>query len=111
MKKFKDAFNGIKIAFKHKAVMIQLALGVCAIIGGIIIHLDYYEWLAFIICIGLVITSEVFNTTIERIGNYLNIYEDKKIKQIKDLSSASVLISSIMALAVCVATLIRRIVC
>ena len=108
MKKFSDAFNGLKIAFSHKAVMIQIVLALMAIIGGIIIKLDYYEWFAFIICIMLVITSEIFNTSIEKIGNYLNIEKDEKIKQIKDLSSAAVLIASIGSLIVCVICVIRR---
>ena len=109
MKKFIDAFNGLKIALSHKAVVVQIVLGVMAIIGGIIIKLDYYEWLAFIICIALVVLCEIFNTSIERIGDYLNIKEDQKIKVIKDLSSAAVLVSAIGALAICIATIIKRI--
>ena len=109
MKKFKDAFNGLKIAFGHKAVVIQVVLGVMAVIGGIIIKLDHYEWLAFIICISLVILCEIFNTSIEKIGDYLNIEKDNKIKVIKDLSSAAVLIACLGALIVCVLVVIRRI--
>ena len=101
--------NGIKIALSHKAVIIQVVLGIMAIIGGIIIKLDYYEWLAFIVCIGLVILCEIFNTSIEKIGDYLNIKKDEKIRTIKDLSSAAVLISAICALIICVMTVIRRI--
>lgn len=109
MKKFLDAFNGLKIALNHKAVTIQIVLGIMAIIGGIIIKLDHYEWLAFIICISLVVLSEIFNTAIEKIGDYLNIEKDEKIKTIKDLSSAAVLISAIGALIVCIMCVIRRI--
>lgn len=109
MKKFKDAFNGLRIAFGHKAVVIQVVLGVMAVIGGIIIKLDHYEWLAFIICISLVILCEIFNTSIEKIGDYLNIEKDNKIKVIKDLSSAAVLIACLGALIVCVLVVIRRI--
>lgn len=108
MKKFADAFNGIKIAFSHKSVIIQLILGILAIAGGIIIKLDYYEWLAFVVCIVLVIGSEIFNTSIEKIGNYLCIEKDKKIKIIKDLSSAAVLVNSIGALTICVLVILRR---
>jgi len=108
MKKFSDAFNGLKIALKHKAVLIQFILGLMAIIGGIIIHLDYYEWLAFVICITLVLASEIFNTSIERIGDYLNIEKDEKIKTIKDLSSGATLISAIGSLIVCILVLIKR---
>lgn len=109
MKKFLDAFNGLKIAIKHKAVTVQFILGLLAIIGGVIIHLDIYEWLAFIICIALVISSEVFNTAIERICDYLNSEKDERIKIIKDLASAAVLINSIASLIICVICVIRRI--
>lgn len=109
MKKFLDAFNGLKIAFTHKAVIIQLILGVMAIIGGIVVKLDYYEWMAFIICISLVIMCEIFNTAIEKIGNYLNENKDERIKTIKDLSSAAVFISAIGALVICIFVIIRRI--
>ncbi len=108
MKKFADAFHGLKIALRHKAVVVQCVLGLMAIIGGLAISLDFYEWLAFIVCIALVITTEVMNTAIERIGNYLNEKEDSRIRDIKDLSSSAVLISSMGALAVCVACVIRR---
>ena len=110
MKKFSDAFNGLKIAIKHKAVLIQIGLGIIAIIGGIIIKLDYYEWLAFIICIATVISSEIMNTAIERIGDYLNIENDEKIKTIKDLSSGAVLVACLGALIVCIYVTIRRII-
>ncbi len=108
MKKFADAFLGLKIALKHRAVRVQCALGVMAVIGGAIIRLDFHEWLAFVICIFSVIGSEVMNTAVERIGDYLNMNEDPKIRQIKDLSSAAVLVSSLGALAVCIMCVIRR---
>jgi diacylglycerol kinase len=108
-RKFADTFNGLKIALKHKAVMIQFVLGLMAVIGGLIIRLDHYEWLAFIICIMIVISMEIMNTAIERIGNYLNIENDEQIRQIKDLSGAAVLVASIGALFVCILCVIRRI--
>lgn len=108
MKKFKDSFNGLKIALNHKAVRIQIVLGILAVIGGLIIRLNFYEWLAFIICIGLVISSEILNTAIEKIGDYLNNEYDEKIKTIKDLSSSAVLISAITSLIVCILCIVRR---
>lgn len=109
MKKFKDALNGLKIALNHKACLIQFVLGIMAIIGGIIVKLDLYEWLAFIICIGLVIAFEIMNTAIEKIGNYLNLEYDERIKQIKDLSSGAVLFASIASFVICLLIIIRRI--
>ena len=51
MKKFAYAFTGLKEAVKEKSVLTQVILGTLAVIGGVIIKLDYYEWLAFLICI------------------------------------------------------------
>ena len=107
-KKFADSFNGLKTALKHKAVLVQCFLGAMAVIGGLIISLDYYEWLAYIICIFMVISMEIMNTAVERIADYLNMEEDERIKTIKDLSSGAVLAASIGALAVCIFSLIRR---
>ena len=108
MKKFLDAFNGIRIALNHKAVLVQFVLGILAIIGGIIIKLDIYEWMLFILCISLVICAEILNTAIERIGDYLNLENDQRIKEIKDLSSAAVLICAIASLIICIICVIRR---
>jgi len=108
VKKFADSFEGLRTALAHKAVRTQCILGLLAVIGGIIIKLDHYEWLAFIICIATVISCEVMNTAIERIGDYLNMEKDPKIKTIKDLSSAAVLVSSLGALCVCILCVIRR---
>ena len=106
MKKFKNAFDGLRTALNHQAVLVQILLAVFAIIGGILIKLDIYEWLAFVICIG--IASEIFNTAIEKIGDYLNNENDERIKVIKDLSSAAVLVSAVCAFVVCILCVIRR---
>ncbi|MCR4633109.1 MAG: diacylglycerol kinase family protein [Erysipelotrichaceae bacterium] len=108
MKKFADSFYGLKTALKHRAVLVQCVLGIFAIIGGLIIRLDHYEWLAFIICIFMVISAEIMNTAVERIGDYLNLEKDLKIKTIKDLSSAAVLTASLGSLTVCIFCVIRR---
>jgi len=109
MEKFKVAFKGIKDALKHKAVIIQCVLGVLAVIGGLIIKLDYYEWLAFIICIVLVIGSEIFNTCIEKLCDLYTTEKDERIRLIKDLSSGAVLVFSLGALVVCIFVVLRRI--
>ena len=108
MKKFKDAFNGLKEGLKHRAIAIQFVLGVLAVIGGFIIKLDTNEWLAFIICIGVVIVSEIFNTCIEKICDFVEPEKNDKIRTIKDLAAGGVLCASIMALIVCIYITINK---
>lgn len=110
MKKFKDAFNGIKLCLKDKAIKIQIFLGICAIIGGFIIKLDIYEWLAFVICIGVVIAAEVNNSCVEKLCDLYKEEYDIRIKVIKDMASAFVLICAIMSFVVCLLVVLRRII-
>ncbi len=108
MKKFADAFQGLSLVLRHKAVRIQFLLAVLALIGGAVIRLDYGEWLAYLVMITMVLTAEVFNTAVERIGDALNGEYDVRIKEIKDISAAAVLLSSMGAFAVCLISVIRR---
>ena len=106
--KFRYAFEGLKACLKDKSIVIQLLLGLLAVSGGIIIRLDYYEWLAFIICIGMVISSEIFNSIIEHLCDLYTEEYNEKIKLIKDLGSAAVLVTGIASLIICILCLIRR---
>ena len=110
MKKFAVAFRGLKLALCHKAVRLQCFLALLAIIGGFLIRLDVHEWLAFVICMTLVLLAEIFNTAVEKIGDYLNEREDERIAMIKDLSSAAVLVAAIGALSVCIICTLRRLI-
>lgn len=106
--KFKYAFNGIKEALKEKAVITQIVLGVLAIIGGLIIKLDHYEWIAFIICIVGVISLEIINSIIEKLCDLYSKEKNEKIKVIKDMASGAVLVFCIGAFVVCLLCVLRR---
>ena len=110
MKKFKYAFEGLKCALKQKAVMTQVILAIMAIIGGLIIKLDIYEWLAFTICIAGVIALEIVNSVIEKLCDLYSTEYNEKIKVIKDMASAAVLVFCIGAFIVCVLCVLRRII-
>ncbi len=110
MKKFVPAFQGLKIAIRDKGIRIQFILGIMAVIGGFVIRLDVYEWLAFVICIAMVISSEIFNSAIERLCDRVNEAEDERIRAIKDLSCAGVFLACAGALIVCVICVIRRLI-
>jgi diacylglycerol kinase len=101
LKSFGYAFNGIKILFKeeHNSWIHFVATGI-VIIASIFFGLNTYEWTAIIISIGLVFMAEIFNTAIENIGDFLTTEKNNKIKIIKDLSAAAVLISALTALTV-----------
>lgn len=98
---FSYAFNGLKILFKEEHnSRIHFVATVAVLILGIISDLNTYEWTAIIFSIGFVITTEIINTAIENIADFISVDKNENIKKIKDLSAAAVLISALTALSI-----------
>ncbi|MEE8808599.1 MAG: diacylglycerol kinase family protein [Lactimicrobium sp.] len=95
--KFKAAFAGVADGLGHRSVRIQYELALCAFIAGWIMKLSAEEWVAVIICIGMVITAEMLNTCIEKICDMYSTEIDERIKVIKDVAAGAVLIASLAA--------------
>lgn len=107
--KFRNAWAGIYDGLHHKSVIIQVVLGLMAIIAGIIMKLSSNEWCLVVICIGCVIGTEMINTCIELICDMYSKEIRNDIKVIKDMAAASVLIASLMSLIVAIIILIEHI--
>lgn len=100
MKSFRYAIEGIiNTTKKEKNLKIHMIAMVCVIVVGFIVKLSYLEWIVCIILIGLVISAELFNTSIEKTLNYVNEKNeyDERIKFIKDASAAGVLVLVIVS--------------
>lgn len=98
MKKFRDAFNGLKYGLKHRSILIQFILAGCIFAAGAVLHFTQSEWLAVIGLCALVISAEIFNTCIEMICDKICPDYDETIGKIKDLSAAGVLVCALFAL-------------
>ncbi len=95
---FSNAFNGIKIAYRQQNFRLMIALAILTLFFGVILKLSYLEWLILILIIGLVLSLEILNTFFEELLDILEPNYSKKIKIIKDLSSAAVLMISLSAI-------------
>lgn len=99
------AFNGLLLALQTEAhLLIHVIATILVIIMGIYFKLSKTEWLAIIICCGTVIAAELFNSAIEKLCDTVSPHLNPKIKFVKDVSAAAVLVLSLMS--VCVAVLI-----
>ena len=58
------------------------------------------EWVAVAFAIGLVFSGEIFNSAIEDLSDVVCPERDDRIKKVKDLAAAAVLVNAITALAV-----------
>lgn len=96
------AVSGIRSAFKsERNFRIHLALMIIVIILGIYLEVSPEAWGLIILSIGFVLTAELFNTAVERLGDEAaNGKQRQRIKIAKDLAAGAVLISALTALAI-----------
>lgn len=92
-----DALNGLKNLLLDKSFHLHLFGVLLAIIYGFVIKLSLSQFLWIIICIALVLISEGFNCTIEKLCDLYSTNYHPLIKIIKDMSAAVVIISAIFA--------------
>lgn len=99
--RFKFAFQGLKVLVKEEhSARIHLFATVCVLASGFIFKISAFEWMAIIFAAGLVISLETVNSSIENMADFISPEKHPRIKKIKDLAAASVLIGAITALAI-----------
>lgn len=98
IKSFGYAFEGIKLFFEtqHNA-WIHCIAAIGAIVIGFFLKISSTEWCWLIESIALVFVTEMLNTAIEFLCDFVSPQIHPQIKKIKDISAAAVLIASIAA--------------
>lgn len=98
LRSFRYAFAGMRLLFgeEHNA-RIHATITVLVVVAGIVLRVSPVEWGVLVICIGMVLAVEAFNSAIERVANYLTTERDDRIRDIKDLAAGAVLLCAIAA--------------
>ena len=101
LRSFRYAFAGIVMLFReeHNA-QIHATITVLVVVAGVVLRVSPVEWAVLVICIGVVLAAEAFNSAIERIADYLTLERDDRIRDIKDLAAGAVLLCAIAAATV-----------
>ena len=98
LKSFTYAFHGLKVLFQEEHnSWIHLFVTVCVIIAGVLLKLSVLEWVAVAFAVGLVFSGEIFNSAIEDLSDVVCPERDERIKKVKDLAAAAVLVNAITA--------------
>ena len=93
---FKYAIEGIISSFRTEQNMkIHVFIMIVVIILGIILKLSALEWIILTIVIALVISAELFNTTIETVVDMITKEKNEKAKLAKDVAAGAVLVLAI----------------
>jgi diacylglycerol kinase len=101
IRSFRYAFSGLRILFKeeHNA-LVHLVITIIVLVLGAIFSISSLEWIAVVFAIGFVFVTEVLNTAIEDIADFISPQRDERIKRIKDLGAAAVVTSAVTAVVV-----------
>ena len=98
LKSFAAAFRGVWILIcNERNFRFHLLATVVVITAGFFFHVEKTEWLTIFLCIGLVLSAEAFNTSIEYICDLVSPEYHPMVKKIKDVGAAAVILSAIIA--------------
>lgn len=96
LKSFVYAFQGLGSFLKkeHNAWIHCLAI-VIVVLAGFYYHITTTEWCIVLLCFGLVLSAEAFNTAIERLVNLVSPDFHPIAGDVKDVAAGAVLICAI----------------
>ena len=95
---FKHAFRGIADNIINTPnFRIHLCFSFLVILAGYFFGITKMEWIAIALCIGMVLTAESLNTSIEYLTDLVTKDYHELAKKTKDAAAGAVLISAISA--------------
>ncbi len=100
-KSFTFAFDGLKYAFKYEQnILVHTLATILVIIAGIFFKISVTEWLVLALIIGLVIATELINTSIEATIDLITKEVHPLAKVAKDTAAAAVLVFGLTAIVI-----------
>lgn len=98
---FKYAFEGIiTTIIEERNIKVHSLAVVVTIIMGIKYQISITEWIICILLFGLVISSELINTSIENAVDLITNEKNELAKKAKDAAAGSVLVNAIIAIII-----------
>ncbi len=95
---FRYALHGIRYLLKNEQnAWVHIGAFLLVILVGILFKISKAEWCLILIVSGLVFASEAFNTSVEKLVDYISPEFSKPAKTIKDLAAGGVLLTAIVA--------------
>lgn len=95
---FRDAFRGILyVAARERNFRIHICMAAYVMYFSTLVKLSVSTFMMFFICFGLVFSLELVNTSIEKLCDVVTEEKDERIKVIKDVAAAAVLVTAFFA--------------
>jgi diacylglycerol kinase len=97
-KSFRFAFNGIVELFcTEQNARIHRVICILVIAAGFLLRISRLEWCIVVLCMGMVLSAEAFNTAIEKLVDHHFPEKNETARSVKDLAAGAVLLLAIAA--------------
>ena len=101
LRSFRYAWQGIRgCVGREQNLSFHLIVTVAVVALGFGLGITRGEWVVVCLCIGLVISAELFNTAIERLVDFVSPQRHPLAGQVKDIAAGAVLVCALAAIAV-----------
>jgi len=108
--KFRDALRGVKEGVRgQSSFFAHFFIAAVVVAAGLVLRVDRIEWCLLAMCIGGVLTAEMFNSALESMAKAITGESDPHLGNSLDIGSAAVLIASTSAAVVGTLIFARRI--
>lgn len=98
---FVHAFEGIIRTIKEERnIKIHLLAVIVVISMGLIYKISIVEWMICLVLFGLVISTEIINTSIERAVDLISKEKSDLAKMAKDAAAGAVLVNAIISVII-----------
>src|SRR5260221_8734321 len=97
---FQYALKGIRHGLKGINMQVHVGAMVLVLILGVVLKISGSEWAILLLCIGLVLMAELFNTAIEELCNGVHAINKEAYQYMgipKDVAAGAVLVAAIFA--------------
>lgn len=99
IRSFGYAFKGVAYATTSQLnFRIHLVATVLATIAGFLLHISLVEWQWVMLCVTIVLVTEIFNTMIETLVDLVSPGFNEKAGRVKDMAAGAVVIAATFAL-------------
>lgn len=98
LRSFGYAWKGIRCCVgKEQNLSFHLIATVLVVIAGWQLDITRTEWAILLLCIGMVIAAELFNTAIEKLVDLVSPEQHPLAGQVKDIAAGAVLVCAATA--------------
>lgn len=98
IRSFGYAWKGIRQCVgREQNLGTHLVVTAAVIAAGILFGITRTEWMIIVLCIGVVIAAELFNTAIEKLVDLVSPEWNAVAGQVKDIAAGAVLVCAVAA--------------